>query len=142
MHLQGDLLNWPLCRLHQDKNDKTNQKKFRKKVIILFRNRLAGPVNLVKLAWTSRSQYLFENYFFVFYIQPGQISVKRFVKWLFLAVLSENTVQCLQTLFLCRLYIYTFPIASFWFFVQWIDLGSKNPLQRAQFRIWLSELGS
>ena len=47
------------------------------------------------------------------------------------AVLSENTVQCPKTLFLCLLYIYTFPIASFWFFVQWIDLGSKNPLQLA-----------
>ena len=48
-----------------------------------------------------------------------------------LAVLSEITVQCPKTLFLCLLYIYTFPIASFRFFVQWIDLGSKNPLQLA-----------
>ena len=46
-----------------------------------------------------------------------------------LAVLSENTVQYPKTLFWCLLYIYTFPIASFRFFVQWIDLGSKNPLQ-------------
>ena len=46
-----------------------------------------------------------------------------------LAFLSENTVQCPQTLFLCLLYIYTFLIASFWSLVQWIDLGSKNPLQ-------------
>ena len=48
-----------------------------------------------------------------------------------LAVLSENIVQCPKTLFLCLLYIYTFPIASFKFFVQWIDLGLKNPLQWA-----------
>ena len=48
-----------------------------------------------------------------------------------LAVLSENVVQCPKTLFLCLLYIYTFPIASFYFFVQWIDLGIKNPLQWA-----------
>ena len=48
-----------------------------------------------------------------------------------LDVLSENTVQCPKTLFLCLLYIYTFPIASFRFFVQWVDLGSKNPLQLA-----------
>ena len=68
-------------------------------------------------------------FFFVFNIQPGQISVKRFFQMNILAVLSENTVQCHKTLFLCLLYIYTFPIASFKFFVQWIDLGSKNPLQ-------------
>ena len=48
-----------------------------------------------------------------------------------LAVLSENTVQCPKTLLLCLLYIYTFPIASFCVFVQWIDLGSENPLQLA-----------
>ena len=35
--------------------------------------------------------------------------------------------------FLCLLYIYTFPLASFWFFVQWNDLGYKNPLQLAHF---------
>ena len=29
------------------------------------------------------------------------------------------------------LYIYTFPIASCCFFVQWVDLGFKNPLQLA-----------
>ena len=46
-----------------------------------------------------------------------------------LSVLSDNTVQCPKTVFVCLLYIYTFPIASFCFFVQWIDLGSKNPLQ-------------
>ena len=28
---------------------------------LFFRNNLAGPVNLVKLAWTSKSQYLFEK---------------------------------------------------------------------------------
>ena len=28
----------------------------------MFRNNLAGPVNLVKLAWMSRSQYLFKNF--------------------------------------------------------------------------------
>ena len=48
-----------------------------------------------------------------------------------LAVLSENIVQCPKTLFLCLVYIYTFPIASFKFFIQLIDLGSKNPLQWA-----------
>ena len=48
-----------------------------------------------------------------------------------LAVLSENIVQCPKTYLLCLLYIYTFPIAYFRFFVQWIDLGSKNPLQLA-----------
>ena len=47
-----------------------------------------------------------------------------------LAVLSENTVQWPNT-FLCLLYIYTFIIASFKFFVRWFDLGSKNSLQLA-----------
>ena len=48
-----------------------------------------------------------------------------------LAVLSENTVECPKTLFLCLLYIYTFPIESFWLIVKWIDLGSKKPLKLA-----------
>ena len=76
----------------------------------------------------SRSQYCFEKNFFAFYIQPGQISVNRFFQMIILAVLSENTVHCPKTQFLCLLYIYTFPIASFTFFVQWTDLGFKNPL--------------
>ena len=62
--------------------------------ILSFRNNLAGPVNLVKLAWKSRSQYVFEKYFLAFYIQPGQILVKRFFEMICLVVLSENTVQC------------------------------------------------
>ena len=48
-----------------------------------------------------------------------------------LAVLSENTVQCRKTLFSCLFYIFTCQIASFWVFVQWTDLGSKNLLQLA-----------
>ena len=78
----------------------------------------------MKLAWTSRSQYLFENNFFVFNIQPGQISEKRYFQINILSVLSENTVQCPKTFFyVC--YISTL----FQFFVQWIDLGSKKALQ-------------
>ena len=41
--------------------------------------------------------------------------------------------SCKYTLFLLQVFL---------FIVQWIDLGSKKPLQRAQFRIWLNELGS
>ena len=78
---------------------KVKKKNFEKKNILLFRNNLAGPVNLVKLAWTSRSQYLFEINFFAFYIQPGQISVKRFFsndyfscfEWKYCAV-SQNVI--------------------------------------------------
>ena len=40
--------------------------------------------------------YLKKN-FLAFYIQPGQILVKRFFQMIFLAVLSENTVQCPKT---------------------------------------------
>ena len=58
---------------------------FWKQVILLFRNHLAGPVNLVKLAWTSRSQFFFEKNLFAFYNQPGQISVITFFKLLFQA---------------------------------------------------------
>ena len=53
--------------------------------------------------------------------------------------MSENIVQCQKTFFLCLLSIYTFLIASFHFFCQLIELGSKFGLHRAQFRIWLSE---
>ena len=53
-----------------------------------------------------------------------------------------NIVQCPKTFFLCLSYVYTFSIASLNFLCQCIDLGSKLTLQRAQFRIWLSELGS
>ena len=44
--------------------------------------------------------------------------------------------------FLCMLYMYTFPGASFGFFCQLIQLGSKLSLQKAQFWIWMTELGS
>ena len=49
-------------------------------------------------------------------------------------------MQCQKTFFLCLLYIYTFPIASFHFFGELTDLGSKLGLQRAQFWSWLTEL--
>ena len=48
--------------------------------ILWFRNNLTRPVNLVKLAWKSRSHFLFEKIFLAFYIQPWQILVKRFSK--------------------------------------------------------------
>ena len=81
MHPQGDLFNWPFCRLHHQKISHFFLFYFFWKLnILLFRNNLAGPVNLVKLAWKSRSQYLFEKNFLAFYIQPGQILVKRFSK--------------------------------------------------------------
>ena len=51
-------------------------------IVLLLRNNIPGPVNLVNLAWTSRPQYLFKKYFFDFYIQPRQISEKIFFKWL------------------------------------------------------------
>ena len=69
----------------------------------------------MKLAWTSRSQYLFENNFFVFYIQLGQISVKRFFQMNNLAVLSEHTVQCPKTFFYILIYLH-FSNFKFWIF--------------------------
>ena len=61
-HPQGDLFSWPFCRLHQQKKSQNSQFLFVwKENILLFRNTLAGPVHLVKLAWKSRSQYLFEE---------------------------------------------------------------------------------
>ena len=68
LHPQGDLFNWPLCRLHHHKNPKSQKKKWEKKKL-LFRNNLVGLISLVKLAWMTRSQYLFKNNFFAFYIQ-------------------------------------------------------------------------
>ena len=44
-----------------------------------------------------------------------------------------------ENVFLFLLYIYTFPIASFHFFCELNDLGSKLGLQTAQFWIWLPE---
>ena len=55
---------------------------------------------------------------------------EKIFQMIILAVLSEQTGQCPKTQFLCLLYVYTFPIASF-LFVQWTDLGFKNPLQLA-----------
>ena len=65
LHLQGDLFKWPFCRLHHQKKSKKSQFLFfENKKMLLFRNNLAGSVNLVKLAWKSRSQYLFEKKLF------------------------------------------------------------------------------
>ena len=59
LHSQGDLFSWPLCRLHHQKKIPKFKKKNLKKKILSFRNNLAGHVNLVKLAWKTRSHYLF-----------------------------------------------------------------------------------
>ena len=81
------------------KNPKIHKFFFLNKKILLSRNRLAGSVNLVKLAWKSRSQYLFEKNLLAFYIQPGQILVNRFFsndfltffEWKYYAV-SQNVI--------------------------------------------------
>ena len=79
LHPQGYLFSWPLCRLHHPKKSKNSHFFFCKLNKLLFRNTLAGPVNLVKLAWKSRSHYLFKKKTFLpLYIQPGQILVNRF----------------------------------------------------------------
>ena len=78
LHLQCEIFNFPLGRLHQDNNHKTQQKSFKKQLIILFRNHIAGPLNFVKLACMCRSLNIFENNIIAYFIQPGQISVKRF----------------------------------------------------------------
>ena len=65
----------------------------------MFRNNLAGPVNLVKLAWMSRSQYLFEkNFFCLFYPTWTNFSEKIFsnyflscFEWKYCAV-SQNVI--------------------------------------------------
>ena len=93
LHLQGVLFSWPLCRLHHQKKSQNSIFFFWKLNILSFRNILAGPVNLVKLAWKSRSQYLFEKNLLTFYIQPGQILVKRFFQMIFLAVFSKSVTD-------------------------------------------------
>ena len=50
LHPHGDLFSWPLCRLHHQKKFQNSQFFFWKLNILFFRNKLAGPVNLVKLA--------------------------------------------------------------------------------------------
>ena len=70
---------------------------FLKKKTLFSRKNLAGPVNLVKLAWKSRSQYVFEKKLFGFlYPTWTNFSEKNF-QMIFSAVLSKNTVQCPKT---------------------------------------------
>ena len=64
--------------------------------------------------WEGHNICLKKKNLLAFYIQPGQISVKRFFQMIIFAILSENTVQCPKTYFLCLIYIYTFPIARFY----------------------------
>ena len=71
------------------------------------------PISLVKLASTSSSQSILKNIFLA--LKPHSIEKKCFSN--FVGVFSENVVQCQKTFFLCLLYIYTFFIASFHFFV-------------------------
>ena len=98
------------------------------------------PISLVKLAKRSSSQSILEN---IFFWPWNTISLKKgvfsYTKVNFLGVLRENIVQCQKTFFLFLLYIYTFPMASFHFFCEINDLGSKLGLQRAQFWSWLPE---
>ena len=132
MHLQGDLFNWPICRLHHPKNYKTI---FCTMIFLLFRNNKAGPVNLVKLAWKSRSQHFFENTFFDFYIQPGQISEKIFFQVIIFTVLSENTVHCPKTLFLCIFISTLFQLQVFDFFSSMDWFRFQKPLAIGTFWI-------
>ena len=81
LHLQGDLLNWPLCRLYHHKKS-LNPHFFKNKINIVFQKNWAWPVNLVKLTWTSRSQYLFENNFFSFTSNLAKFQWKDIFKWL------------------------------------------------------------
>ena len=67
------------------------------KIHIFFLNKMYYCLEITELAWKSRSQFFIEISFLAFYIQPGQILVKRFVQMIFLAVLTENTVQCPKT---------------------------------------------
>ena len=103
LHIQGDLFNWPICRLHHHKTHQTTFFFF-----FFFFNKSFYCLEIL-----NRSQYLFKNYFFDFYIRPGQISEKKSYQMIILAVLSENTVQCPKSLFSCLLYIYTFSNFQF-----------------------------
>ena len=86
----------------------------------------------MKLAWTSRSQYLFENHFFSFTSNLTKFQWIFFLQLIILGFFSMEILYCVpKRYFFCLLYIYTFLITSFRFFVQWIDLGPKNPLQLA-----------
>ena len=90
----------------------------------------------LKLAWTSRSQNLFENNLFVFYIKPGQISVKRFFQKIILAVLSENTVQCPKTFFFILFVIYLhFSNCKFLIFCSMDWFRFQKPIAIGPFRI-------
>ena len=65
LHPQGDLFSWPLYRLHhQQKSQNLQKNNLKKNNFCFFRNTLAGPVDLVNLAWKSRSKYVFEKKLF------------------------------------------------------------------------------
>ena len=110
LHLKSDLLNWPICKI-------TKHVIERKKYIILFTNNLAGPVNLVKLAWTSRSQYLLKIMFLSFTYNLAKFQWKDFFKWLFYlfwvkilcSVPKHNFYVCyISTIFQLQVLIFLF----------------------------------
>ena len=78
----------------------------------MFRNNLAGQVNLVNMALTGHNIYL-KIFFFTFTSNLAKFQKKIFFQMIMLAVLSENTVQRPKTLFLYLLYIYTFQLQVF-----------------------------
>ena len=80
--------------------------------MLLFRNNLAGPVNLVKLAWMSRSQYWFENNLFAFLIQPGQILVKIFFSNNYLSCFEWKYCAVSQNVIFNVCYISTLPYSA------------------------------
>ena len=81
----------------------------------------------MKLAWLSRSQDLFVNIFFCLLHPPWTNVSKQIFSNDYLSCFEGKYCAVPKTLFVCLLYIYTFPMASFKFFVQWTDLGLKYP---------------
>ena len=97
----------------------------------MFKNNLAWPVNLVRLAWTSRSQYYLKITFLSFTSNLAKFQWKDLFKWLFLAFLSENIVQCpKKVIFMSVIYLH-FSNGKFMIFcsMDWFRF-KKNPCKR------------
>ena len=82
LHIQGDFFNWPLCRLHQDKNHKNHNKKiFKKKLFCLEITQLDQWILWSWHEQAGHNIYLKKKNFSAVFIHPGQILVNFFFKW-------------------------------------------------------------
>ena len=79
------------------------------------------PISLIKLAWRSSSQSILENILLAKNTIPLKKSAYSWHIGNFFRCFEWKYCAVLENVFLCLLYIYTFPITSFHFFVNWLS---------------------